>query len=100
MAPNDNETTTSSETDVYHDEVEIEDFEYDEETDTFTYPCPCGDLFTVTREELESGECVATCPTCSLVIKVIYNSDDVDDLIRGLIKARISPVSQGIKTTG
>ena len=44
-----------------HDEVEIEDFEYDEETGVFTYPCPCGDLFTITREELEDGEDIARC---------------------------------------
>lgn len=84
---------------VFHDEVEIEDFQYDEETETFTYPCPCGDLFTISREDLENGEEVATCPSCSLVVKVIYNPDDIDDLIRSKIKAKTSPsvVSQGDK---
>jgi diphthamide biosynthesis protein 3 len=58
---------------IFHDEVEIEDFEYDEETQTYTYPCPCGDQFEITREELESGEDVATCPSCSLIVRVIYD---------------------------
>jgi diphthamide biosynthesis protein 3 len=61
---------------IFHDEVEIEDFEYDEETQTYTYPCPCGDQFEITREELESGEDVATCPSCSLIVRVIYDPDD------------------------
>ncbi|XP_037240766.1 DPH3 homolog isoform X1 [Falco naumanni] len=58
---------------VFHDEVEIEDFEYDEETETYSYPCPCGDRFLITREDLENGEDVATCPSCSLILRVIYD---------------------------
>jgi len=61
---------------VFHDEVEIEDFEYEEEEETYYYPCPCGDRFAITREELECGEEVATCPSCSLIIKVIYDPED------------------------
>lgn len=61
---------------VYHDEVEIEDFEYDEEEEVYYYPCPCGDRFVITKEELEGGEEVATCPSCSLIIKVIYDVED------------------------
>lgn len=77
---------------VYHDEVEIEDFEYDEDAETYYYPCPCGDRFEITKvrswlfdgiltngvrisfqEQLENGEEEATCPSCSLIVKVIYN---------------------------
>ena len=50
-----------------------EDFEYDEETETYYYPCPCGDRFEITREMLADGEDVATCPSCSLIVKVIYD---------------------------
>ncbi|CAM9216736.1 unnamed protein product [Bubo scandiacus] len=60
---------------VFHDEVEIEDFEYDEETETYSYPCPCGDRFLITREDLENGEDVATCPSCSLILRVIYDQE-------------------------
>ncbi|XP_010178934.1 PREDICTED: DPH3 homolog [Mesitornis unicolor] len=68
---------------VFHDEVEIEDFEYDEETETYSYPCPCGDRFLITRrprkdgegEDLENGEDVATCPSCSLIVRVIYDQE-------------------------
>ncbi|XP_062984804.1 diphthamide biosynthesis protein 3 isoform X1 [Elgaria multicarinata webbii] len=70
---------------IFHDEVEIEDFEYDEETETYSYPCPCGDRFLIMRrmigscltlqEDLENGEDVATCPSCSLIVKVIYDKE-------------------------
>lgn len=60
---------------VFHDEVEIEDFQYDEDSETYFYPCPCGDNFSITKEDLENGEDVATCPSCSLIIKVIYDKD-------------------------
>ena len=81
---------------VFHDEVEIEDFEFDEETQTYYYPCPCGDQFQISKvlvlaqvrpfrpasisspslhlqEDLENGEEVAECPSCSLIIRVIYD---------------------------
>ncbi|XP_075813048.1 diphthamide biosynthesis protein 3-like [Microtus pennsylvanicus] len=58
---------------VFHDEVEIEDFQYGKDSETYFYPCPCGD-FSITKEELESGEDVTTCPSCSLIIEVIYDN--------------------------
>ncbi|CAL8115057.1 unnamed protein product [Orchesella dallaii] len=63
----------------YYDEVEIEDFEWDEETETYYYPCPCGDRFQITKEELLGGEDVATCPSCSLLLKVIYDPDQFQE---------------------
>merc|ERR1711911_210914 len=61
---------------IYHDEVEIEDFEYDAETETYYYPRPCGDRFEITKEQLENGDDEATCPSCSLIVKVIYNKEE------------------------
>ncbi|XP_063865665.1 diphthamide biosynthesis protein 3-like isoform X3 [Scylla paramamosain] len=61
---------------VYHDEIEIEDFDFDEDTELYTYPCPCGDRFQISKEDLASGEDTATCPSCSLIVKVIYNIED------------------------
>ncbi|KAG6446186.1 DPH3 homolog [Manduca sexta] len=58
---------------IFHDEIEIEDFDYDEEEEMYYYPCPCGDRFQISKEELMAGEEVATCPSCSLVVKVIYD---------------------------
>ncbi|XP_041491519.1 DPH3 homolog [Microtus oregoni] len=56
---------------VFHEEVEIEDFEYDEDSETYFY----GDNSSIPKEDLENGEDVATCPSCSLIIKVIYDKD-------------------------
>ncbi|KAJ3367062.1 hypothetical protein AMAG_01971 [Allomyces macrogynus ATCC 38327] len=60
----------------FYDEIEIEDFDFDEELRTYFYPCPCGDKFQITEEELFDGEEVAQCPSCSLIIRVIYDPDD------------------------
>jgi len=60
---------------VFHDEIEIEDMEFDSELETYFYPCPCGDRFEITVEDLSNGEDVAKCPSCSLMIKVIYDID-------------------------
>ncbi|GAB6024883.1 Diphthamide biosynthesis protein 3, variant 2 [Chamberlinius hualienensis] len=60
---------------VFYDEIEIEDFEYDEENEVYRYPCPCGDMFEISVEDLENGEEVATCPSCTLLLKVVYDID-------------------------
>ena len=60
---------------VFHDEVEIEDMEFDEDTEIYHFPCPCGDRFEISLEELRNGEDVAKCPSCSLLLKVIYDLD-------------------------
>ncbi|KAI6181167.1 DPH3-like protein [Aphelenchoides besseyi] len=60
---------------TFHDEVEIEDFEFDGEKQLYHYPCPCGDRFEISLEMLQAGEDVATCPSCSLLIRVIYDME-------------------------
>lgn len=73
---------------VYHDEIEIEDMEYDEETETYYYPCPCGDKFEITKEDLMNGEDVAKCPSCSLMIKIIYDIDDFLECEEVIVKVK------------
>jgi diphthamide biosynthesis protein 3 len=63
------------ETGIY-DTIEIEDMTYNEDLDTFFYPCPCGDKFAITSADLRNGDDIATCPSCSLRVKVIYNIED------------------------
>ncbi len=65
---------------VFHDEIELEDFEWDSELYGWTYPCPCGDRFVITPEELEQGEEIATCPSCSLIVRVIYDMDNLPEI--------------------
>ena len=57
----------------YYDELEIEDFAWDGEHNVFHYPCPCGDRFEITKAQLRDGEEIATCPSCSLIVRVIYD---------------------------
>ncbi|KAJ1737614.1 Diphthamide biosynthesis protein 3 [Coemansia sp. BCRC 34490] len=62
--------------DSVYDEVEIEDMEYVEEEGKYYYPCPCGDRFEISKELLEEGETIASCPSCSLRLRVVYDPDD------------------------
>ncbi|KAG6354700.1 hypothetical protein INS49_004718 [Diaporthe citri] len=61
-----------------YDEVEIEDMTYDETLQTYHYPCPCGDRFEIALADLqdESND-IAVCPSCSLMIRVIYEVDSL-----------------------
>uniref|UniRef100_K3WTP3 Diphthamide biosynthesis protein 3 n=1 Tax=Globisporangium ultimum (strain ATCC 200006 / CBS 805.95 / DAOM BR144) TaxID=431595 RepID=K3WTP3_GLOUD len=63
-----------------YDEVEIEDMEYDAEEQVYYYPCPCGDKFFITLDELYDGEDIATCPSCSLTLRVVFEEDDLPEL--------------------
>ena len=58
---------------AYYDEIEIEDMAWDEDKKVYHYPCPCGDRFEISRLQLASYEDIAMCPSCSLIIRVIYD---------------------------
>ncbi|XP_030101284.1 DPH3 homolog [Mus musculus] len=51
-----------------------EDYQYNKDSETYFCPFPCGD-FSITKEDVENGEDVAMCPSCSFIIKVIYDKD-------------------------
>ncbi len=58
-----------------YEEVEIEDMKNDKATGIYSYPCPCGDRFVISLDELLDGDDVASCPSCTLRIRVIYDID-------------------------
>lgn len=60
-----------------YDEVDLDDMEWNSELKAFTYQCPCGDFFQISLDELRNGEDIAHCPSCSLVLLVIYDPGDV-----------------------
>ncbi|ORX45448.1 zf-CSL-domain-containing protein [Piromyces finnis] len=62
--------------DTPYDEIEIEDMTFDKERQVYIYPCPCGDKFEITIDQLRNGEDIAQCPSCSLIIKIIYDPKD------------------------
>jgi diphthamide biosynthesis protein 3 len=46
---------------------------WDEIKEVYHYPCPCGDRFEISKAQLANYEDIATCPSCSLIIRVIYD---------------------------
>jgi diphthamide biosynthesis protein 3 len=58
---------------AYYDEIEIEDMAWDDVKKVFHYPCPCGDRFEISRKQLKNCEDIAICPSCSLIIRVVYD---------------------------
>ncbi|KAH0580569.1 Diphthamide biosynthesis protein 3 [Termitomyces sp. J132] len=64
---------------AYYDEIEIEDMAWDPVKSVYHYPCPCGDRFEISRKQLANYEDIATCPSCSLIIRVVYDPLDFED---------------------
>ncbi|KAI0438714.1 zf-CSL-domain-containing protein [Xylaria telfairii] len=61
-----------------YDEVEIEDMTFDEALQIFHYPCPCGDRFEIALIDLQDESTdIAVCPSCSLMIRVIFDQDNL-----------------------
>lgn len=56
-----------------YDEIEIEDMTFDKTLQIYHYPCPCGDRFEIGIADLRDGEEIAVCPSCSLMIKVVFD---------------------------
>lgn len=56
-----------------YDEVEIEDCTYDPVLQIYHHPCPCGDRFEIYVGDMRDGEDIARCPSCSLMIRIIFD---------------------------
>lgn len=56
-----------------YDEIEIEDMTFDESLQLYHYPCPCGDRFQIALDDLRDEQDIAVCPSCSLMIRVIFD---------------------------
>jgi diphthamide biosynthesis protein 3 len=66
-----------------YDEVEIEDMDWRESDRTFYYPCPCGDKFSISLADLLGGEDIARCPSCSLLLRVVCDPEELDATYNG-----------------
>ncbi|KAL8956470.1 MAG: hypothetical protein Q9193_006023 [Seirophora villosa] len=73
-----------------YDEIELEDLTYHPSTTLYTYPCPCGDQFEITLQDLRDGEDIAVCPSCSLMIRVVFEAGD--------LPAEEPPKEEGVAT--
>lgn len=68
----------AEEGDIY-DEIEIEDMTFDQTLQIYHYPCPCGDRFEINIDDLRDGHEIAVCPSCSLQIRVIFDTSDLPE---------------------
>ena len=50
---------------------------FDSTLQIYHYPCPCGDRFEIGVDDLRDGEDIAMCPSCSLQIRVIFETTDL-----------------------
>ncbi|KAI5799829.1 diphthamide biosynthesis protein [Geopyxis carbonaria] len=62
-----------------YDQIEIEDMTFDPATQLYHYPCPCGDRFEILLDDLRDGQEIAVCPSCSLMIQVIFEPEDLPE---------------------
>ncbi|KAF1924744.1 diphthamide biosynthesis protein 3 [Didymella exigua CBS 183.55] len=60
-----------------YDEIEIEDCTYDATLQIYHHPCPCGDRFEISIYDMRDGEDIARCPSCSLMIRIIFDHSDL-----------------------
>ncbi|USP80980.1 diphthamide biosynthesis protein 3 [Curvularia clavata] len=67
-----------------YDEIEIEDCFYDETLQIYHHPCPCGDRFEISIFDMRDGEDIARCPSCSLMIRIIF-----DPVCAAFVSARL-----------
>lgn len=73
-----------------YDEIEIEDMTYDEALGLYHYPCPCGDRFEITLVDLRDNADIGVCPSCSLMIRVIFELASLPP--SSLIPSRTTPL--------
>lgn len=50
---------------------------FDSTLQIYHYPCPCGDRFEIGIEDLRDGEEIAVCPSCSLMIRVVFEVESL-----------------------
>eukprot|EP00633_Aureoumbra_lagunensis_P007573 CAMPEP_0197315126 /NCGR_PEP_ID=MMETSP0891-20130614/36882_1 /TAXON_ID=44058 ORGANISM="Aureoumbra lagunensis, Strain CCMP1510" /NCGR_SAMPLE_ID=MMETSP0891 /ASSEMBLY_ACC=CAM_ASM_000534 /LENGTH=115 /DNA_ID=CAMNT_0042803923 /DNA_START=121 /DNA_END=465 /DNA_ORIENTATION=+ len=65
--------------DVYEN-IPLDQMKFHAEKSLFTYQCPCGDLFEIYLDEMYEGENIAHCPSCSLIVKVIFDTSQLPPL--------------------
>ncbi|TVY39591.1 Diphthamide biosynthesis protein [Lachnellula occidentalis] len=76
-----------------YDEIEIEDMTYDPTLEIYHYPCPCGDRFEIAIADLRDQEDIAVCPSCSLMIRVIFEVDDLAKPVGAVAQDEQLPVA-------
>ena len=76
-----------------YDEIEIEDMTYDPTLEIYHYPCPCGDRFEIGIADLRDGEEIAVCPSCSLMIRVVFEVVRLTVFVRVVLESYADKVT-------
>uniref|UniRef100_A0A1E1X0X3 Diphthamide biosynthesis protein 3 n=1 Tax=Amblyomma aureolatum TaxID=187763 RepID=A0A1E1X0X3_9ACAR len=63
---------------LIYETITLDDCHYDESLRVFYYMCPCGDLFEITLTQLQQGNLVSECPSCSLRVRVNLEDGELD----------------------
>lgn len=64
-----------------YEEVDLLDMTMEVEEEMFTFPCPCGDVFFIPIDDLLDNEDKAKCLSCSLILQVNYQPEELDVLL-------------------
>lgn len=76
-----------------YEEIGLQDLEFDALDQQFVYPCPCGDLFELSLGDLRAavaaaterqGFAIASCPSCSLRVKVFFDPERLEHMEKEL----------------
>ena len=86
------EADTGHDHDSHYEEVLLSDMDFDEEEGMYYWECPCGDMFEISQAEIDEGQDIAHCPSCSLTIRVLLPpppaaAETTDPEVSGVVKA-------------
>ena len=65
------EADTGHDHDSHYEEVLLSDMTFEEEEGMYYWECPCGDMFEISQAEIDEGQDIAHCPSCSLTLRVL-----------------------------
>ena len=78
--------------DSTYEEVLLSDMTFEEEEGMYYWECPCGDMFEISQEELDQGQDIAHCPSCSLTLRVLLPpppvaAETIDPEVKDVVQA-------------
>lgn len=83
---------TGHDYDSTYEEVHLSEMTFEEAEGMYYWECPCGDLFEISQAELDEGQDIAHCPSCSLTLRVLLPpppapAETTDPEVKGVVQA-------------
>lgn len=63
---------------LIYETITLKDCHYSNEERAFYYLCPCGDLFEFPIMEIQAGNLISECPSCSLKVRLDLKEGELD----------------------